>query len=83
MPWGVPIRNLLPRGPGLLVPGRTGLPGEEEGSAERAQAPLSLGSGRKFLVELVSGRDRTVEGLAELEWEPSLLLSCDLFPPLG
>lgn len=32
--------------------GRTGLPREEEGNAERAQVPLSLGGGRKFLIEL-------------------------------
>lgn len=63
------------------MPGRTRLP-KEKGGAERTQAPLSLCSGRKFLVELVC-KDRTAGALAELEWEPHLLLSQDILPPLS
>lgn len=62
MPWGGPPRNLVPGGPGLPVPGRTGLPGEEKGSAER-----------KFLVEAVDtweGQDSRRIGRAGMGTKP-------------
>lgn len=69
---------------GCLNSGRTGLPREEEGSLREAgHSCLLVVAESSWLSWCVSGRDRTAGWLAELEWEPSLLLSRDLLPPLS